>query len=36
MTKDLIGLVSEGCPATAVNSIGFIQAIRQRLEKKLA
>jgi len=35
MTKDLIGLVSEGYTATAVNSIGFIKAIRERLEAKL-
>ncbi len=36
MTKDLVGLVSEGYKATAVNSIDFIKAIRERLEKKLA
>ncbi|MBR0454265.1 MAG: NADP-dependent isocitrate dehydrogenase [Clostridia bacterium] len=36
MTKDLIGLVSEGYEAHAVNSIGFIKAIRERLEKKLS
>ena len=36
MTKDLVGLVSEGYSATAVNSIGFIKAIRERLEAKLA
>ena len=36
MTKDLVGLVSEGYTATAVNSIGFIKAIRERLEKALA
>ena len=36
MTKDLVGLVSEGYKATAVNSAGFIQAIRERLEAKLA
>ena len=36
MTKDLVGLVSEGYAATAVNSIGFIKAIRERLEAKLA
>ena len=36
MTKDLVGLVSEGYTATAVNSIDFIRAIRQRLEEKLA
>ena len=35
MTKDLVGLVSEGYAATAVNSIGFIKAIRERLEAKL-
>ncbi len=36
MTKDLVGLVSEGVSATAVNTIGFIKAIRERLEAKLA
>ena len=36
MTKDLIGLVSEGYTANAVNSIDFIRAIRERLENKLA
>ena len=36
MTKDLVGLVSEGYTATAVNSIGFIKAIRERLDRKLA
>ena len=36
MTKDLVGLVSEGYTAKAVNSIDFIKAIRERLEKKLA
>ena len=36
MTKDLVGLVSDGYTATAVNSIGFIKAIRERLEAKLA
>ena len=36
MTKDLVGLVSEGYTAKAVNSIGFIKAIRERLEAKLA
>ena len=36
MTKDLVGLVSEGYKATAVNSINFIKAIRERLEAKLA
>jgi len=35
MTKDLVGLVSEGYAATAVNSIGFIKAIRERLEASL-
>jgi isocitrate dehydrogenase len=35
MTKDLVGLVSEGFKATAVNTISFIKAIRERLEKKL-
>ena len=34
MTKDLVGLVDEGFEATAVNTIGFIKAIRERLEKK--
>ena len=36
MTKDLVGLVEEGTKATAVNTIGFIKAIRERLEAKLA
>ena len=36
MTKDLVGLVSEGFSAKAVNSAEFIKAIRERLEKKLA
>jgi len=36
MTKDLVGLVSEGFTATAVNSAAFIAAIRERLEKSLA
>ena len=36
MTKDLVGLVSEGTKSTAVNTITFIKEIRQRLEKKLA
>ena len=36
MTKDLVGLVEEGTKATAVNTIGFIKAIRERLETKLA
>jgi isocitrate dehydrogenase len=36
MTKDLVGLVDAGVKTTAVNSIGFIKAIRERLEAKLA
>ena len=36
MTKDLVGLVSEGTKSTAVNTITFIKEIRARLEKKLA
>jgi isocitrate dehydrogenase len=36
MTKDLVGLVSEGYTAKAVNSLDFIKAIRERLEAKLA
>ncbi len=36
MTKDLVGLVSEGYSVTAVNSLDFIKAIRERLEKSLA
>ena len=36
MTKDLVGLVEEGFSATAVNTLDFIKAIRERLEKKLA
>ncbi len=36
MTKDLAGMVEPGYTATAVNSEGFIKAIRERLEKKLA
>ena len=36
MTKDLVGLVSEGYEAHATNSIGLIKAIRERLEAKLA
>ena len=36
MTKDLVGLVSEGYSAKAVNSLDFIKAIRERLEAKLA
>lgn len=35
MTKDLVGLVSEGFSARAVNSAEFISEIRARLEKKL-
>ena len=35
MTKDLVGLVDEGFEAHATNSIGFIKAIRERLEAKL-
>ena len=35
MTKDLVSLVDEGFEATAVNTIGFIKAIRERLEKKI-
>ncbi|MBO5375208.1 MAG: NADP-dependent isocitrate dehydrogenase [Clostridia bacterium] len=36
MTKDLVGLVVEGTQVKAVNTIEFIKAIRERLEKKLA
>ena len=36
MTKDLTGLVVEGTPVKAVNSIDFIKSIRARLEKRLA
>ena len=36
MTKDLVGLVSDGYTAKAVNTKDFILAIRERLEKKLA
>ena len=36
MTKDLVGLVLPGTKATAVNSLEFILAIRERLAKKLA
>ena len=36
MTKDLVGLVSEGVKATAVNTITFIKEIRSRLEQKLS
>ena len=34
MTKDLVGLVDEGVSATAVNTAGFISAVRERLEAK--
>ncbi len=34
MTKDLVGLVEAGFKATAVNSIDFIKAIRERLAAK--
>ena len=34
MTKDLVGLVEAGFKATAVNSIDFIKAIRERLTAK--
>ncbi|MBE6690103.1 MAG: NADP-dependent isocitrate dehydrogenase [Ruminococcaceae bacterium] len=36
MTKDLTGLVVPGTKVEAVNSIDFIKAIRERLEKRLA
>lgn len=36
MTKDLANMVEPGYTATAVTSEGFIKAIRERLEKKLA
>ncbi len=36
MTKDLVGLVTEGTPVKAVNSIDFIRAIRASLKAKLA
>jgi isocitrate dehydrogenase len=36
MTKDLVGLVTPGTKAEAVNSLDFIKAIRERLEKRLA
>ena len=36
MTKDLVGLVSEGFTARAVTSAEFIKAVRERLENKLA
>ena len=35
MTKDLVGLVVEGTPTKAVNSIDFIKAIRKNLESML-
>ncbi len=35
MTKDLVGLVSEGTKTQAVNSIDFIKAIRKNLEATL-
>ncbi len=36
MTKDLVGLVLPGTKTTSVTSLGFIKAIRENLEKKLA
>ena len=36
MTKDLVGLVVPGTPVTSVNSLEFLKAIRERLEKQLA
>ena len=36
MTKDLSGLVSDGRPVQAVNSLAFIKAIRTRLEEALS
>ena len=36
MTKDLVGLVEKGVNARAVNTLEFIRAIRERLEKKFA
>ena len=36
MTKDLVGLVEPGFPATAVNSRAFLDAIAARLQEKLA
>ena len=36
MTKDLVSLVVEGTKVTSVNTLEFIKAIRERLEKKLA
>ena len=35
MTKDLVGLVSEGCEVKAVNSADFISEIRKNLEASL-
>ena len=35
-SKDLVGLVVPGTPVTSVNSLEFLKAIRERLEKKLA
>ena len=36
MTKDLVSLVIPGTKVTAVNSLEFIRAIRERLERRLA
>ena len=36
MTKDLVGLVEPGFPATAVTSAGFLDAVAERLAAKLA
>ena len=36
MTKDLVGLVVPGTPVISVNSLEFLKAIRERLEKALA
>ena len=36
MTKDLVGLVVPRTPVTSVNSLEFLKAIRERLEKALA
>ena len=36
MTKDLVGLVVPGTQVTSVSSLGFLKAIRARLEKALA
>ena len=36
MTKDLVGLVEPGFPATAVTSAEFLDAIASRLQEKLA